>query len=375
MHFKNQFNRNYRFHFLDDQSPTHHQLAQFMQSFGFKRTKWAFRAHFSERNLNVSPELCECLEFKHRLAQMVQHYCPTVMPETHMFNEFSWSTSLSDIANTHYTTGTLQFNDKVDDLAWILKPALLNNGQHIKIFDRLSQMEAYLLSSNRLGGPHVLQRYISNPDLFDGRKYSLRFFVVITQEAGAFLYQQGYLNVAKANYNANDFTDLSAHLTNEHLINHVAPARAGIHPCSDSPPGSEIAFRLRGNDRAQDSSSVVQIPTADVAGYSSWYPQIQSIVKAVTTGLESAFPHAFVAQKERTFAVFGFDFMLDSQQRAWLLEVNHGPCFPIEEHHPLQQTLYRSFWEAMVQKFVLPIATNQPMDVTGSASFESMRSI
>ena len=338
---KNLFNKPYRYHFQNDQSPTHIQLARFMQSAGFKPTQWPWRANFSEQNLNLAPDLCECLEFKHRLAQFVQFYCPEVMPETYLFDEYSWSASLSDIAETHYKLSTYQFNDSVASLAWILKPALLNNGQHIKIFDKISQMESYFLSPQHLGGPHVLQRYIHDPDLIAGRKYSLRMFVVITQEAGAFLYQHGYVNVAKAQYDASDFTHLGAHLTNEHL-NH--------------------------------DSNVVQIPTSEIAAYSAWYPQIRMIVKTVTAGLETAFPHAFAAQKERTFAVFGFDFMIDSQKRAWLLEVNHGPCFPIEEQHPLQKSLYHPFWEAMLQQFVIPITTKHALDVVGSAGFESMRS-
>ena len=340
MRLKKLFNKSYYYHFQNNQSPTHIQLARFMESSGFKRTQWLRRANFSEKNLNLAPELCDCLEFKHRLAQFIQFYCPDVMPETYQFNEYSWSAILSEIAEMHYKLSNYEFNDSVDSLAWILKPALLNNGQHIKIFDKISQMESYFLSSKHLGGPHVLQRYIYDPDLIDGRKYSVRMFVVITQEAGAFLYQHGYVNVAKAAYDASNFMHLSAHLTNEHLSH---------------------------------DTNVVQIPTNEVTGYLAWYPKIREIVKRVTTGLEDAFPYAFTAQKERTVAVFGFDFMIDNQQRAWLLEVNHGPCFPIEAQHPLQKSLYHPFWKAMLQQFILPITTKQSFDKIECAGFEPMR--
>ncbi len=311
-----------------------------MQSAGLQRTRWAWRAKFSENNLKFAADACECLEFKHLLAQMVDMYCPNVMPETYIINEFSWSTVLSDIASMYYATQR-SIDDYVEGLAWILKPALLNNGQHIKIFDKLSQMEEHLLRPDHLSGPHVLQRYISDPDLYDGRKYSMRFFVVISQEAGAFLYPHGYLNVALNKYPGADFTHLNAHLTNEHLSQH--------------------------------QPSVLQIPTIDVPEYAAWYPQIISIVQAVTDGLEKAFPHAYRAQKERTFSIFGFDFMLDKQQRAWLLEANHGPCFPTDDQHHLQERLYRPFWEAVLEQFVLPITTNQPTSVQGCSGFLAMR--
>ena len=331
------FKKTYRFHFQGHHSPTQHQLALFMQRAGFKSTRRACWAHFSDRHLNFSPDACECLEFKHRLAQLVQCYCPAVMPETYLFDTSSWVASLNRLADAHYISHRV-LSDKRENMAWILKPALLNNGQQIKIFDHLSQIESHFLQPHPLSGPHVLQRYITDPDLIDGRKYSLRFFVVMTQEAGAFLYQQGYLNLALAPYTAHDFKALNAHLTNEHLH--------------------------------QQDVSVEQIPTPRFA---SWYPQIQSIVKSVTSGLESAFPHAFSVQKKRTFAVFGFDFMIDQQQRVWMLEANHGPCFPVDEHHPLQKSLYRPFWEAMVQQFVLPITTGQPINHLAGTGFESMR--
>ncbi len=42
-------------------------------------------------------------------------------------------------------------------------------------------------------------------------------FVVMTNYAGAFLYPEGYLNVAQNPYQQDDYSDLRSHLTNEHL--------------------------------------------------------------------------------------------------------------------------------------------------------------
>lgn len=329
----------YRFRVTENFSPTLYQLEKFMQEAGLKRTRWTWRAKFTERNLDFAEDACECLEYKHLLAILLAKHCPQVMPETYILNEYSWSTVLSDIAQEHYVVRN-QYVDEREGLAWILKPSLLNNGQHIKIFNQLSQIEEHMLYPRRLGGPHVLQRYISNPDLYDGRKYSLRFFVVITRESGAFLYQHGYLNVALANYSEDNFGDLSTHLTNEHL--------------------------------QESASSVVQVPTKNQAKYALWYPKIQTIVKEVTEGLKAEFPHAFLPQKNRTFAVFGFDFMCDENDHMWLLEANHGPCFPIEPHHPLQDSLYKDFWQAVVAQFVLPITTHYPIAKQGMVGFDAL---
>jgi tubulin--tyrosine ligase len=67
---------------------------------------------------------------------------------------------------------------------------------------------------------------------------------------------------------------------------------------------------------------------------------------------------------------FGFDLMLDRSHRLWLLEINHGPCFPIEDHHPLQRVLYDEFWRAMLNRFVLPIMHHQAIPWQDDAYFE-----
>ena len=47
--------------------------------------------------------------------------------------------------------------------------------------------------------------------------------------------------------------------------------------------------------------------------------------------------------------------MLDETGRLWLLECNHGPCFPKLDEHPLQAPLYHRFWRELINMFVAPI--------------------
>ena len=44
------------------------------------------------------------------------------------------------------------------------------------------------------------------------------------------------------------------------------------------------------------------------------------------------------------------------------IETNHAPCFPISKEHPLQNSLYYDFWQAIITNFVVPIATQQPLE-------------
>ncbi|ASQ44816.1 YheC/YheD family protein [Legionella clemsonensis] len=314
-------NTHFRFSLNAGQSPTHFNLVRYLREQGWHSSRFNWQAKFSDKNLQFNLQAAQCLEYKHLLARLIAHYCPDVMPLTYCINDKNWPIILGKIAD--------EFNCSSESTSvWILKPALLNNGEAIKIFRNLADVENHFLGSARFGGEHVLQRYITNPHLLRppaGHKYSIRMFVIFTNYAGVYLYPQGYFNVALHPFEENQFADLRSHLTNEHLHH--------------------------------DEANVVQIPAWRFDFFDKLYPSIKQITTITTKALQQQYPQAFIVEKEKTLAIFGFDFMVDSNQRVWLLEANHGPCFPISEDHPLQKYLYYDFWQAFIKAFVLPIAS------------------
>jgi hypothetical protein len=324
-------------------SPTYYNLCRYLQERGWKRTRFNWRAHFNEDNFQFDLHAAQCLEFKHLLAKLVAQFCPNVMPVTYCINEHNWFLVLNQIADEYYRKNN-QLEDQLEQVAWILKPALLNNGQGIKIFEKLSQLEQHYLSANRLGGEHVLQRYLWQPHLLkgpqSGHKYSIRMFVVLTNYTGVYLYPEGYFNVGLRPYQTNDFTDLRAHLTNEHL--------------------------------SEDEFNVVQIRTRQYGLFKPFYPRIKAIVSAVINGLQKLYPQAFICEQQKTLAIFGFDFIVGSDLQVWLLEANHAPCFPISTGHPLQNNLYYDFWQALIINFIIPIALQQSTETVEYQLFEAV---
>lgn len=326
--------RHYRFNLRASQSPTYHNLCRYLGEHGWHKTRFNWLAHFSEKNFQFDQAAAECLEYKHLLAQLVAQYCPQVMPPTYCINDTNWPMVLNQIAEMQ------QRQNK--EFIWILKPALLNNGQHIKIFQNLSQLEQHYSSSKRLGGEHVLQQYVLKPHLLQGprlgHKYSIRMFVVLTNYAGIYLYPKGYFNVGLHPYQTDDFTDMRSHLTNEHLNDH--------------------------------ERNVVQIITEQYDLFKPLYPQIKSIISSTVKGLQKKHPQAFINEKQPALALFGFDFLVDHHLQVWLLEANHAPCFPIDDEHPLQGSLYGDFWQAVITSFVIPIAKQQPQNCLNYQLFE-----
>ncbi|MFI4919283.1 MAG: tubulin-tyrosine ligase [Legionellales bacterium] len=316
----------HRFHLRALQSPTYTNLCRYLQEQGWVYTRFNGWAHFGEKNFQFDSAAAEQLEFKHLLAQLTAEYCPQVMPETYLIDDQNWPVVLHALADKYYMNNN-QLLDQIEGVVWILKPSKLNNGQHIKIFQKLSDIERHYSSAQRMGGEHVLQRYLSQPHLLRKHKYSIRMFVLITNYSGAYLYPHGYINVALAPYQPENFTQLHVHLTNEHL--------------------------------KEDELNTVQIPTQRMDVFASFYPQIQTILSRTIHALKEKHPRAFLATKNQTLAIFGFDFMVDTDMRLWLLEANHGPCFPSNDEHPLQHHLYYDFWQAFIGDFVVPIAKRQ----------------
>ncbi len=321
------------------EAPTFFNLSRYLQEQGWRKTRFNWLANFSNSNFHFDEDAAKTLEYKHLLAELLSQYYPQHMPLTYCINDYNWMDALNEIANTYYLQNQ-QHVDQINNLVWILKPSLLNNGQNIKIFSQLSQIEQHFLSSNRLGGEHVLQQYLIQPHLLKEHKYTIRMFVILTNYAGNFLYPYGYFNVALNPYEPNSFSNLSSHLTNEHL--------------------------------REDESNVIQIPTQRFDFFPEFYPTIKRIIADTLLALKTTHPQAFVCKKNRSVAIFGFDFMVDANKRIWLLEANHGPCFPTTDDHPLQKYLYYDFWQAFIANFVSPIANRISSEQISFSLFEQL---
>ncbi|KTD41779.1 tubulin-tyrosine ligase [Legionella parisiensis] len=302
-----------KFHLAADASPTHANLARFLKADGWKPSRFSTLASVNEAWLQFPPVVGETLEYKHLLAAFLQaNKLEYLMPETFFIDDQIWPSVLAKIDNSQFA-----------NTPWILKPSMLNNGQHIHIFHDLNDLEAHFLSHQRMGGPQVLQRYIARPLLIQGpvsgHKFSIRQLLVISTHAGAALFPNGYLNIALKPYQENNFSEMESHLTNEHL--------------------------------SDERFNVVQRLSDEMAIFQPYKSSIISICQLIIKTLKDQFATIWQDSQPR-IACFGFDFMIEENCKLWLLEVNHGPCFPVDDLHPLFNALYRPFWQQLIKQFI-----------------------
>lgn len=289
--------------------------------------------------LDFAVEPAQNLEYKHLLIKLISNQDPAIIPQSYHINDQNWP-------------HILQILYALPKKPWILKPSMLNNGQHIHIFATPHELEHHYSQNNRMGGDHVIQEYITNPHLLKGpqlgHKYSLRLFMILSTHFGAYLYKKGYFNIALNPYDSHNYKNLSAHLTNEHLNLNLNLNQQSYKP------------------------NIIQIPTEQYALFKPFYPQIYAQLQSTISQFNLAYPQIFHTTNPHKLALFGCDFLVDSNEKVWLLELNHAPCFPIHLNHPLQESLYKKFWDAFIQCFIMPSRHNKPNDLFDTYEFDRL---
>ena len=101
---------------------------------------------------------------------------------------------------------------------WLVKPANMNQGRGIEIFNSMMEIQKFL-SSQTIYSYWVIQKYIEKPMLFKGRKFDIRVWSVATHKGEFFFYKNGYLRTSSDDYSLDNENNY-VHLTNNCLQKH-----------------------------------------------------------------------------------------------------------------------------------------------------------
>ena len=105
---------------------------------------------------------------------------------------------------------------------WIMKPTDSFAGKGIKIFDNFNNFEKF----NKIYNEYVLQSYIRNPLLINGKKFHLRMLLletIIDNKINTYLLRKGAILTASKKFKLNSYNDKNIHnshrkSTDERLI-------------------------------------------------------------------------------------------------------------------------------------------------------------
>eukprot|EP00667_Euglena_gracilis_P010208 EG_transcript_10377 len=177
----------------------------------------------------------------------------------------------------------------------------------------------------------VVQEYISNPLLIEGKKFDMRVYVLVTsvRHLSMFIYDEGLVRLCTEDYARPDQDNVDeqrVHLTN-YAVNKSSEKFFVPGDDAASDVGSKRDFAFLNRHLAALGVDVARV-----------WSRIESlVVKTLIAGLpelvhmyNSCFPHS--NEGFTCFELLGFDVLLDENFRPWILEVNHSPSFNVDTH-------------------------------------------
>ncbi|XP_076451804.1 uncharacterized protein LOC143287581 isoform X3 [Babylonia areolata] len=228
---------------------------------------------------------------------------------------------------------------------WICKPVGMNQGKGIFLLRSRQEIDNLLAErdakrevnkhSTRMPMIRIVQRYISNPLLLDGRKFDIRAYMLIASTVPYLvLFHQGYIRLSCLKYDGDD-TNLTTHLTNQY----VQKKDPNYKEVKEDTAWSMDKFNDYVNTNYAEEKGVEQ----------DW------VFNTMTKQMQRIMLHCFNSVKHKLqckmgyFDLYGLDFMIDTDMKVWLIEVNVNPalhinCDALKEVIPgvVEETLHLS---------------------------------
>ena len=157
----------------------------------------------------------------------------------------------------------------------------------------------------------LLQKYIENPLLYNGRKFDMRIWVLLTHDMKVYLFKEGHLKATSYKYSL-DNKDSFVHLTNysvQKYSNNFAKFEVG----------NEISFDEFQASLLKDYNLNIDV-RKDI---------LNKIKNIVAISLKSVKKNININNRKGCFEIFGYDFMFDIDLNPYLIEINTNPGLEI----------------------------------------------
>ena len=219
------------------------------------------------------------------------------------------------IPKTHYIGKNL----------WVLKRTNLNRGRQMKVLSNIEEIikEINLMFEEKKPNNLIIQKYIEDPLLYNGRKFDIRIWVLFTyvgkdNKYEIYVFKEGHLKACSDNFNI-DSDNLFIHLTNYSVQKHNKNF-------SKVEIGNEISFQLFQQELNKQNS-----------GKNFKKDIFPEIIKIIGISAKAVKNKINIMNRKNCFEIFGYDFILDSNYQPFLLEINTNPG--LEESSPLIKML------------------------------------
>lgn len=224
---------------------------------------------------------------------------------------------------------------KTPSAMWIMKPHAKARGIGIFLVTKLIQIKkwakdrwAYLSKDQ-----YVISRYINNPLLIGGRKFDLRLYCLVTsyRPLKAYMYKDGFARFCTSKYTTdlNEMDNMFVHLTNVALQKHS-------EEYNDKHGGKWHINNLKLHLELTRGKDATDRMFAEIK-----YIFIHSLRACQN----------IIINDRHCFEVYGYDILIDSNLKPWLLEVNASPSLSTTTHTDriMKMTLINDTYDIVVQ--------------------------
>eukprot|EP01119_Soliformovum_irregulare_P020548 TRINITY_DN6678_c0_g1_i1.p1 TRINITY_DN6678_c0_g1~~TRINITY_DN6678_c0_g1_i1.p1 ORF type:complete len:595 (-),score=155.40 TRINITY_DN6678_c0_g1_i1:250-2034(-) len=211
----------------------------------------------------------------------------------------------------------------LDDPIYIFKPAYLSRGRGVHLITNPD--DAQTLVEKDESGIYVASDYVQDPYLIEGKKFDLRLYVVVTNlfPLSIYMYTEGLARFTTDDYDISTegISNRYTHLTN-YSINKTNENFVKNTDAEDDDSGSKWSLTALlsylKEERKVDTDQLMD--------------NIKDLVVKTILSAEARIYRALgeVPFPETCFELFGFDVLLDSKLKPWLVEVNLSPSLAIE---------------------------------------------
>ena len=180
----------------------------------------------------------------------------------------------------------------------------------------------------------VISRYISNPLLINGHKFDLRIYVVVTsyEPLRVYVFKEGLARFASESYS----TKFNKNNRYMHLTNYSINKKNDKFVQNEDKEQDDVGFKW------SLSAFCNHLEQVGIDMDLLWSRTYDVILKTLACGEH----YVLQAMKKNSmyrlncFEVFGFDILLDSDLKPWLVEVNLSPSLAPDS--PLDMTIKTS---------------------------------
>ncbi|GMH62015.1 hypothetical protein TrST_g14158 [Triparma strigata] len=198
---------------------------------------------------------------------------------------------------------------------YILKPSASACGRGIRLIHKNN------MNSVPKVNPCIVQEYLKDPYLINGKKFDLRIYVLVTSfdPLRCYVFQEGLARFSTKNYSMKNLNSRYAHLTNYSINkkskNFVAPTADN----NSDMEGSKWSLTALWRYLSQ---------TVGLQRVKKCQREVRRLITKTLIAAEGEIAplvHRHVKHSTSCYEVFGFDVFLDKVLRPWLIEVNISP--------------------------------------------------